>query len=346
MRPSIAEVACGALVATWQDNTHMNGPVGIAVDSGGNIYVADSGNTQVDKFSSVGAYVTAFGHAAGIASGGVAVDSSGNVYVTDTSGNRIVKFSPTGSQLGVYGTGFGTGNGQFDIAAYDAVDSGGNLFVSDQNNHRVQEFTPAGPFLNAWGTGTEFTSALGISVDVAGNVYVADSGTNMLHKYFTGLNPCYDLTGTHLSDCQTAQTSCMAKLVPQDEADCLNAAKTQFDPFRGASSKAASATFSVRPGVVAANGAAHATVAVTLLDASGGAAAGKSVRLGARFLGVTISPASATTSSAGTATFSVKSTRAGTVHFVVTDVTDGNQFAGGMVQFKKPLKGKGKKGGK
>src|SRR5438067_1937890 len=87
-----------------------------------------------------------------------------------TSGSR----SPAGPQVGASGTGFGTGNGQFDLPAYDALDSGGNLFVTDENNHRVQEFTQPGPFLNAWGTGTEFTSALGISVDVAGNVYVAD----------------------------------------------------------------------------------------------------------------------------------------------------------------------------
>src|SRR5258708_1906306 len=230
--------------------------------------------------------------------GGIAIDASANVSVTDTSsGARVVKFSSSGSQVGTYGTGYGMGNGQFDIAAYDAVDSGGNLFVSDENNHRIQEFTQAGPFLNAWGT---FTSPLGVSVDVAGNVYVADFGMNMMHKYFAGLNPCNDLIGTHLSDCQTAQAACMAKLVPQEEADCLNEAKTQFDPFRGASSKASSATFSVHPGVVPANGAAHGTVTVTLVDASGAPAAGKSVKLTTRLSGVTISPASTTTSSAGT----------------------------------------------
>jgi streptogramin lyase len=340
----------GALLATWHDAVHMNGPVGIAVDSSGNLYVADGGNDQVEKFSSTGAYVTAFGGGnGGISASGIAVDSSGNVYVTDAQSDRIVKFSSSGSQLGIYGTGFGTGNGQFDIAAYDAVDSGGNLFVSDENNHRIQEFTQPGTFLNAWGSGTDFTNALGISVDVAGNVYVADAGTNKILKYFTGLNPCTDLTGTHLSACQTAQTACMAKLVPQDEADCLNATKTQYDPFRGQSSKAARATFTVKPGVVAANGTAHAIVGVRLLTGSGDPASGKSVRLAKQVtLGspaVSISPASATTNSAGVAKFSIKSSRAGVVHFVATDVTDGSHFTGGTVRFQR-VGAKGKKGGK
>jgi streptogramin lyase len=75
-------------------------PYGVAVDSSGNIYVADSFNDRIQKFDSVGNFITKWG-SGGEEEGqffgayGVAVDSSGNVYVADTGNDRIQKFSPT-----------------------------------------------------------------------------------------------------------------------------------------------------------------------------------------------------------------------------------------------------------
>ena len=67
-------------------------PVSIAVDLSGNVYVADTGNSRIQKFNSNGTFITKWGPIpVGI---GIAVDSSGNVYVADTYNHRIRKFSP------------------------------------------------------------------------------------------------------------------------------------------------------------------------------------------------------------------------------------------------------------
>ncbi|MEK7353203.1 MAG: hypothetical protein AABZ77_01690, partial [Chloroflexota bacterium] len=82
-------------------NGQFNSPLGVAVDSAGNVYVADSGNHRIQKFTSSGQFITKWG-ASGSLDGqfnspnGVAVDSAGNVYVADTFNNRIQKFLGSG----------------------------------------------------------------------------------------------------------------------------------------------------------------------------------------------------------------------------------------------------------
>ncbi len=71
----------------------------MAVDSSGNVYVSDIGNSRIQKFTSTGTFITKWG-SGGSGDGqfyypfGVTVDSSGNVYVADTFNNRIQKFKP------------------------------------------------------------------------------------------------------------------------------------------------------------------------------------------------------------------------------------------------------------
>ncbi len=78
---------------------YVGGPRGLAVDSKGNVFVADSGNNRIQKFDSSGRFLTAWG-SEGSGEGqfkepqGIAVDSAGNVYVADTKNNRIQKFKP------------------------------------------------------------------------------------------------------------------------------------------------------------------------------------------------------------------------------------------------------------
>jgi len=75
----------------------FNFPIGVAVDSSDNVYVADLGNRRIQKFDSDGTFITKWG-SFGKGDGqfefptGVAVDSSGNAYVTDIENNRIQKF--------------------------------------------------------------------------------------------------------------------------------------------------------------------------------------------------------------------------------------------------------------
>ena len=76
----------------------LNGPGGIAVDSAGNIYVADTGNNRVQKFGKSGQFLTKWG-SIGSANGqfhrpeGIAVDSNGNVFVADADNHRVQVFN-------------------------------------------------------------------------------------------------------------------------------------------------------------------------------------------------------------------------------------------------------------
>jgi hypothetical protein len=98
-------------------NGQFNDPEGIAVDSGGDIYVADSGNNRVEKFNKDGVYQSQFG-SQGSGNGqfdypvGIAFGAGGTIYVTDVGNNRVEKFDSTGSYLSQFGS-YGQGNGEF-----------------------------------------------------------------------------------------------------------------------------------------------------------------------------------------------------------------------------------------
>jgi len=190
----------------------FHGPSGVAVDSSGNVYVADRSNHRIRKITPAGEEVTTL---AGTATPGhvdtrgteakfnfperVAVDSSGNVYVADTNNHRIRKITPAGVATTLAGStrGFADGAGTkawFDEPIGVAVDSSGNVYVADSYNHRIRKITPAdrvvstiagsGTADSADGTGTaaKFHSPIGVAVDSSGNVYVADSNNHRIRK--------------------------------------------------------------------------------------------------------------------------------------------------------------------
>ena len=164
----------------------FSAPDGIAIDSSGNVYVADTGNHRIQKFTSSGQFITKWG-SLGNSDGqfysphGVAVDSSGNVYVVDTSNHRIQKFTSSGQFITKWGS-FGDDDGQFNNPYDLAVDSSGNVYVADTYSHRVQKFTENGAFLAKWGSAGYGDGQLnypqGIAVDSSGSVYVSDYATS------------------------------------------------------------------------------------------------------------------------------------------------------------------------
>jgi hypothetical protein len=205
-------------------------PNGVAVDGSGNVYVADYMNSTIRKVTSAGVVTTLAGspndpgHSNGTGSAalfngpnGVAVDGSGNVYVADTENQLIRKVTSAGVVTTIAGTATVTGSTDgpgtsalFNFPTSVAVDGSGNLYVADYSNFVIRKITPgevvttvAGSVTNAGstnGTGIValFNSPTGVAVDGSGNVYVADTGNNLIRKGTPPLPQLYFQNGTSL----------------------------------------------------------------------------------------------------------------------------------------------------
>jgi tripartite motif-containing protein 71 len=178
------------------DPNLFNAPVGVAIDSQGDVYVMDVGNSRVQKFDSSGKFLMMWG-SRGSADGQflitlpddghLAVDSQGNVFVLDVSNYRVQKFDSNGKYLTQWGT-QGDGEGQFIEAADIAIDKQDNLYVGDFKSNTVQKFDENGKFLLRWGTtgdsDGQFSGITSVAIDQEGNVLVNDDG-GPLQKFDT-----------------------------------------------------------------------------------------------------------------------------------------------------------------
>ena len=169
----------------------MNTPTGITRDSNGNVYVADSNNNTVLKFTSAGLFVTQWGYA-GTGDGqfafpsGIAADALGFVYVVDTNNSRIQKFTSTGTYVTQWGSG-GSGNGLFNTPNGIVTSTDGFIYVSDSGNDRIQKFTNNGTFVSQFGSigisDGKFVSPAGLALTSTGNVVVADAGNHRIQTF-------------------------------------------------------------------------------------------------------------------------------------------------------------------
>ncbi|MCC7288710.1 MAG: hypothetical protein IT503_21240 [Burkholderiaceae bacterium] len=142
----------------------FNGPRGIASDTLGDVYVADSSNQVIRRITPDGVVTTIAG-APGVAGSqdgaaaaarfkdppGIAVDAAGNLYVADQGNHTIRKITPDGVVSTIAGlagaAGYADGSGsaaRFNNPEGIAVDAAGNVYVADRGNSAIRRITPAG----------------------------------------------------------------------------------------------------------------------------------------------------------------------------------------------------------
>src|SRR5271157_2304177 len=198
----------------------LNFPTGVAVDSSGNVYIADLVNLRIRKLTSGGTISTVAGNGKYSYSGdsgqatsaqlntpqAVASDSSGNLYIADTVNNAVRKVTAAGVISTIAGNGTAGSGGDGGAAASAqlhspqgiAVDASGNIYVADTQNARVRKIsngainTVAGSGTAGFGgdsgaaTSAQLNIPAGLAVDGAGNLYIADFSNNRVRKVTPG----------------------------------------------------------------------------------------------------------------------------------------------------------------
>jgi uncharacterized protein (TIGR03437 family) len=216
-------------------SAQLNHPLGIALDSAGNLYIADSGNYRIRKVSN-GVITTVAGiglsptccfsgdGAAAISAElnqptDVAVDAAGNLYIADNGNHRIRKVFngviTTVAGNGTIGSGGDSGpatSAQLYNPEGITVDSAGNIYIADTANNRIRKISN-GVIMTVAGTGTSGFSGDGgpatsaqlafpesVAVDTVGNLYVADAGNSRIRKVSNGVITTVAGGGTSFGD--------------------------------------------------------------------------------------------------------------------------------------------------
>lgn len=200
--PEPAQAAGYVHLQTWGGPGSSDGratwPLFLWADSKGSVWVADYFNDRVQRFTSDGAFMSAFG-SSGAGDGqfarptGICYDEARQVvYVADSYNSRIQKFTRYGTYLSQWGSA-GTGDGQFNNPHGVAVDADGNVYVADTGNHRVQVFQPDGTFIRKFGGPGSGEGQMSTPTGI-----VVDDGTCFVSEVNNHRIQAFDLAGTFL----------------------------------------------------------------------------------------------------------------------------------------------------
>ena len=255
-------------------SAYLDTPTGVAVDGKGNVYIADSHNNRIREVSNgnistiAGTGTAGFGGDGGAATSAqlalpsaVAVDATGNLYIADTNNHRIRKVAGT-TITTIAGDGeevFAGDGGAATAAALDspagvAVDSNGNVYIADSHNQRVRMVNASGAISTLAGSGTvsfaggysgdgasataaTLAKPTGVSVDAAGNVYVADTNNQRIRQ--VGGSAIGTIAGTGAQDfygdggAPTSAAYNSPRAVTVDSAGDIAIADTQNQRIRG-----------------------------------------------------------------------------------------------------------------
>jgi DNA-binding beta-propeller fold protein YncE len=151
----------------------------------GNVWVVDNGNNRVVRLDPSLATATPFTGAGINTARGLAVTATGNVYVADTLNERVQEFDAAGNSLATWGIN-GRNGGNLAGPQGLALAPDGHLVIADKLEYAMQELSPDGTFLRRWGNHVKFQLQSDVAVDAAGNMYVADTGDDVVQKFDAG----------------------------------------------------------------------------------------------------------------------------------------------------------------